>query len=202
MDNDGRPFQSLEFEQISFGILETSLYELFRIWEDRKNLRFVRASNLPPTIAEFQLYIGKGKKPFRPSKMDTTQLDHLGSLRFTKLSVDVTKIEQQCLVTGEKNKLYVDMINLWKAHTSTFELISEEVRKRNKGKGLRKLKKGKPGRPSYPEDIWAWQQVNTLGRAKNEVYGEWLSNKAVQKRKLIDPKTHFNRFIKRNKMGD
>ncbi len=202
MDNDGGPFQILEFEQIPFEQLETSLYEVFRIWEDRKNLRFVRESNLPSTIAEFQLYIAKDIKPSRPSKINSAESDYLGSLRFTKFSIDVTQIEQQCVVAGEKNKLYVELISIWKAHSSTFETISKAVRKRNKGKGLRSLKKGGPGRPSKAEDIWAWHQVNTFNRPINEVYKEWLSNMEVQKRELKDPKTHLYRYVKKNSIRD
>ncbi len=191
------PFQRLELEQIPFEILETALYELLRIVKDKENLRFVRESDLPPTIAQFKLYV-VDERPDFASDSDT----YLGYIRMTRLSIDVSQIELGCYVRGRYNQLYVDLVKKWKVYASSYEMISSEVRKRNKGRGLRKLKKGRPGRPSFAEDIWAWQQVNVLERSANDVYKEWLENPKVKARDLRDPHTHFYRFIKRNKMGD
>ena len=64
--------------------------------------------------------------------------------------------------------------------------------------------RGKSGRPSLPEDVWAWEQVNKHSRPMNKVYKEWISRDDVQARNLQDPKRQFNRITKpawRNKSG-
>jgi hypothetical protein len=198
MDDDySLPFQKLELEQIPFEIMETALYDLLRYWKEKKDILYEIEGNLPSTIAHLRIYTKDTEYHF-----DETQTVLLGYIRMMKLSDVVTQLELQCLVTGEKQKLFKELIDGVKAHTATFSAISKAVVQRNKGRGRKKPKKGKPGRRSFSEDIWAWNQVNTLKRPINEVYEEWLENRDVQKRKLIDPKTHFYRFIKRNKMGD
>ena len=197
MDEYDLGYQKLELEPIPFEILQTALYYLLRIYKDNDNITFERDENLPPTISHIRLY-QKRKDDFQ----EEHQPKFLGYIRMAKISEQVTELEIQCLVTGEKQKLFNEIIQNSKAQTSIFKEISEAVINRSKGKGLRKIKKGKPGRPSLPEDIWAWHQVNTLGRAENAVYKEWLSNDKVKVRELSDPKTHFSRFVKRNAMGD
>lgn len=190
-------YQKLELEQIPFEILQTALYYLLRIYKDNDNIIFERDENLPPTISHICLY-QKRNDEF----IEEHPLKFLGYIRMVKISEQVTELEIQCMVRGEKQKLFNEIIQNSKAQTATFNEISKAVIKRNKGKGLRKIKKGKPGRPSLPEDIWAWNQVNTFRRSANEVFKEWLTNEDVKNRHLIDAKTHFYRFIKKNKMGD
>lgn len=196
-DNYSLPFQKLELEQISFELLETAIYDLLRVWEDKKDILFVREGELPSTIAHIRIYT-KGTN----YQIDPTETIFLGYIRMMKLSDVVTQFELQCLVTGEKQKLFKELIGSVKAHTATFSAISEAVLERNKSKGKKKSKKGKPGRPSFPEDIWAWNEVHNLGHPSEDVYKQWIANDRVQKRKLVDPERQFKRFIKRNKMGD
>lgn len=190
-------YQKLELEQIPFEKLQTALYYLLRIYQDQDNIVFEREEKLPLTMSHIRIY----QRP-KDDVFEEHQPKYFGYIRMVKISEDVTELEIQCMVRGEKQKLFSEIIQNSKAQTAIFNEISEAVLARNKGKGLRKLKKGKPGRPSLPEDIWAWHQVNTLGRAGNVVYKEWLSNENVKNRHLVDAKTHFNRFIKKNKMGD
>ncbi len=51
------------------------------------------------------------------------------------------------------------------------------------------------GRPSYPEDKWAWEEVLDHGRSQNEVFHEWLPK--VKHRDLADPLETFKKMIKR-----
>ena len=54
----------------------------------------------------------------------------------------------------------------------------------------------RPGRPSYPEDEWAWIEVNKRGRDKSIVYKEWLMKlETTSRRNNIDKKRQFNRVI-------
>jgi hypothetical protein len=69
-----------------------------------------------------------------------------------------------------------------------------------KDAGKSEKERGKSGRPSFAEDIWAWEQVNTLERTKVDVYSEWTEKiKANPKRKNnIDLERQFNRITNPN----
>lgn len=197
MDEYDLTYQKLELEQIPFEKLQTALYYLLRIYQDQDNIVFEREEKLPLTISHIRIY----QKP-KDDIYEEHQPKYFGYIRMVKISENVTELELQCMVRGDKQKLFNELIQNTKTQTSVFDEISNAVIKRNKGKGLRKTKRGKPGRPSLPEDIRAWYQVNTLGQPENDVFKEWLNNEDVKKRNLVDPKTHFYRFIKKNKAGD
>ena len=55
--------------------------------------------------------------------------------------------------------------------------------------------KTKGGRPRNADDDWAFEQVRTLGRDKQEVYAEWLGKIGDRKALLSDPKDSFNKAI-------
>jgi hypothetical protein len=61
---------------------------------------------------------------------------------------------------------------------------------------------GRPGRPSYREDIWAAVEVYVKGRPEAEVYEEWLTRWSPG-RDLVDPKDSFKKQVldKRDKLG-
>jgi hypothetical protein len=52
------------------------------------------------------------------------------------------------------------------------------------------------GRPHFPEDIWAWEQVNLNNRESTQVRKEWKDRAEVKKRNLVDPDRQFKRIIK------
>lgn len=187
-------YQKLELEQIPFEKLQTALYYLLRIYQDQDNIVFEREEKLPTTISHIRIY----QKP-KDDIFEEHQPKYFGYIRMVKISDNVTELELQCMVRGDKQKLFNEIIQNTKIQTSIFDEISSAVIKRNKDKKSRKTKRGSPGRPSLPEDLHAWNQVN-LGRLVNEVYEEWINSEEVQKRKLQDPKRHFERFIKRKNM--
>lgn len=188
-------YQKLELEQIPFEKLQTALYYLLRIYQDQDNIVFEREEKLPLTMSHIRIY----QRP-KDDVSEEHQPKYFGYIRMVKISEDVTELEIQCMVRGDKQKLFNELIQNTKIQTSIFDEISNAVIKRNKSKGLRKTKNGKPGRPSLPEDLHAWNQVRNLGLPAYEVYKEWINSEEVQKRKLQDPKRHFERFIKRKIM--
>jgi hypothetical protein len=57
--------------------------------------------------------------------------------------------------------------------------------------------RGKPGRPRYAENTWAYEQVNVYGRKPDEVYQEWLERvDPVRLQMLEDPRDSFKKAIK------
>lgn len=57
-------------------------------------------------------------------------------------------------------------------------------------------RRGEPGRRRLPDDLRAWEQVNTHKRPMNDVWSEWLRREGVMNRRLADPKRQFNRITK------
>lgn len=58
------------------------------------------------------------------------------------------------------------------------------------------VKRRTGGRPHLADDMWAWEQVNSIGREPSEVYQEWLQREGVQARNLIDSQRQFKRITK------
>ena len=65
--------------------------------------------------------------------------------------------------------------------------------------GGKKLKLGT--HKSWPEDDWAWEQVNTLKRPRQEVRAEWLQHLSPERRKLKDPADSFRHAVNPNRKG-
>ena len=60
------------------------------------------------------------------------------------------------------------------------------------------LPHGKGGRPRYPEDDYAWEQVNVVGRKRKDVYPEWKERADPDRLKeLADPQDSFNKAVRR-----
>jgi hypothetical protein len=70
---------------------------------------------------------------------------------------------------------------------STLEQRSSDIQHRGRG-----------GRPSFQEDLWAWEQVVNRDRQKTEVYQEWYEKiqDNPQRTNMVDPKRQFNRITK------
>lgn len=57
--------------------------------------------------------------------------------------------------------------------------------------------KARPGKPRYPENAWAREQVNEKGRDKREVYKEWCKRKGSKAISMLaDPWDSFTKAIK------
>lgn len=63
---------------------------------------------------------------------------------------------------------------------------------------LKQKKNKRPGRPHFPEDIWAWKEVNQKGRPQTEVYQEWAQRRMnnPDRYHLVDPERHYRKIIK------
>ncbi len=55
------------------------------------------------------------------------------------------------------------------------------------------------GRPSYEEDVWAWQQVHIHNRDRNEVFSEWLRRLNPLRAKKGDLRALFRNAINRDR---
>lgn len=55
---------------------------------------------------------------------------------------------------------------------------------------------GKGGRPRYPDNEWAYEQVRMLGRQPSEVYPEWLERIGDRAKVLDNPYASFKKAIK------
>jgi hypothetical protein len=63
----------------------------------------------------------------------------------------------------------------------------------------------KGGRPRYPEDDYAWEQVNVNHRDRKDVYPEWKERADPDRLKqLADPQDSFNKAVRaaRGRKGD
>jgi hypothetical protein len=57
-------------------------------------------------------------------------------------------------------------------------------------------------RVSWPEDDWAWEQVNVKKRPRREVRGEWLQRLSQKRPQLKDPERSFRHAVSPNRKGD
>ncbi len=48
---------------------------------------------------------------------------------------------------------------------------------------------------SWPEDNWAWEQVNTVGRSRKEVRSEWLQRLSPKRKTLSDANDSFRKAV-------
>jgi len=48
---------------------------------------------------------------------------------------------------------------------------------------------------NWPEDNWAWEQVNTLGRPRNEVRSEWIQRLSPKRKTLRDANDSFRKAV-------
>jgi hypothetical protein len=55
------------------------------------------------------------------------------------------------------------------------------------------------GRPRYPENEWAYHQVNDRRRKPDEVYREWLERTGDRYKQLDNPRDSFQKAIKPKK---
>ena len=59
------------------------------------------------------------------------------------------------------------------------------------------LPHGKGGRPRFPEDDYAWEQVNVNHRGRKDVYPEWKERADPDRLKqLADPQDSFNKAVR------
>ena len=107
---------------------------------------------------------------------------------------------------GDKSKIEgaADLIKLdYPYNRQVKKLISQldELHKVSSKMYVEKLlekRKGKPGRPHIPEDIWAWEQVFIECRPQKDVYSDWVekvSNNPNRKHNVQNDR-QFKRIMK------
>lgn len=91
--------------------------------------------------------------------------------------------------------LILDMPKKYEPTVISNEDSVKQVAQKN---NLKQKKNKKPGRPHFPEDIWAWKEVNQNGRPQTEVYQEWLQRimNNPDRCHLVDPERQFKKIIK------
>ena len=89
----------------------------------------------------------------------------------------------------------------WDKASWVWQRIVDEMRRDGRidlagDESVKKARFRDSGRPQYPENAWAYQQVNELGRDPMDVYPEWCKRAANRVKELADPMESFKKAIK------
>lgn len=74
----------------------------------------------------------------------------------------------------------------------------QEIFRNNSSLHNKSVKRKKPGRPHYPEDVWAWKEVFENGRDKKDVYPDWLEKvmKNPKRKNNVANERQYKRIMK------
>jgi hypothetical protein len=120
---------------------------------------------------------------------DKDGLEGLGGIVLRKKADKVTEIKLSPPINSELQKDSVQ----WSF--TVMDRVKQEGYLPN-GRFFINEEKGKPGRPTPPDDIWVIEQIRN-GREPREIYKEWLDRPGVKVRDPQDPKRRFSALVKK-----